>query len=172
MRQFRVVSLLPAAILVLVLGVPMMASAQVADQFVQAQLNSANENPIVLAPGHGAFTAYLTPDGINYQLTVSGATSTVTAAHLHVGNPWENGPVAATLCDDGMTPPRPACPQMDGESASGTIAAGDVLEAAPLAAMDLEGLKQLMAAGAIYVNVHTLDNGPGELRGQVSPRDR
>ena len=32
MRQFRVVSLLPAAILVLVLGVPMMASAQVADQ--------------------------------------------------------------------------------------------------------------------------------------------
>lgn len=79
--------------------------------------------------------------------TYSGVTSAVTAAHLH----GLAGPGAATGVIFGFS--------VDG----GTT--GNFSGASTLSADNLAGL----LAGNTYLNVHTSNNGPGEIRGQVVP---
>ena len=92
-------------------------------------------------------------------------------AHVHVGGPAENGPVAVDLMDQATT--------REGRrrfSARGVITAARLT--GPLAGRALSELVTRMTAGGTYVNVHTDDNaappdtGPGdfpagEIRGQL-----
>lgn len=171
MSRFGMTSLFATALLGLALGAPIVAQAQ----FVQAQLRSVDENPSVLTAGQGAFIAHIVGDRIDYQLTYADTESMVTQAHIHLGKPWENGGVTVFLCTNLGNAPAgtmpPACPVAP-DTVMGSIVASDVQAVDPLQAGDLEMLKQAILGGAAYVNVHTETHGPGEIRGQIAPRER
>lgn len=84
----------------------------------------------------------------------------VTAAHIHMGNDDENGPIVVTLFD-----PETPTGEINGELANGTITSQDL--EGPLAGMQLSDLVDLFDTGEAYVNVHTQTNPDGEIRGTI-----
>ena len=110
-------------------------------------LSPAQEVPPVASAGSGACTVTL--DDVTGSVTVSGfytgLTSNATLAHIHGPAPvGVNAGIIVTLTHTGGT--------------SGTISGGGTLSPANITNM-LNGLT--------YVNVHTVNNGGGELRGQI-----
>ena len=93
----------------------------------------------------------------------------VTQAHIHLGAPDENGPVVAFLlkfADSVTGPEEDAVTPRGALVEQGTITADDVIA---LDGFDgsLESLIAEMDAGNTYVNVHTVENPAGEVRGQI-----
>ena len=136
----------------------------------RAKLDPFNENPAVIAFGQGQLKAKLAGDDgiIRYQLSYSGVDSPVLQAHIHLGKAWENGGVVAFLCTNlGNAPPDdvdvPACPETAGV-AEGIIDTDDII--GDLAG-DMGLLLDAIEVGAVYVNVHTVANPPGHMRGQL-----
>lgn len=83
----------------------------------------------------------------------------VTAAHIHVGQPGEDGDVVAFLFSgDTMG-------EFNGQLAEGVITEADLI--GPLTG-DMAGLVELLQSGGLYVNVHTVVNPAGEIRGQIT----
>ena len=86
----------------------------------------------------------------------------VIGAHVHLAPPGENGPIVLPLLgnpfipDPGLT--------VNGILVEGTATAADV--SGPLAG-DLDALIDAMLNGDTYVNVHTVEFRPGEIRGQI-----
>jgi CHRD domain len=178
MRRFAITLTLSAIFL------PALGSAQAAAQDRAEELLGGNENPPVISEGSGRFTALSAADAIAFELTydVGSVESDVQQAHLHVGNPGNNGPIVVFLCSNlGNVPPgatAQACPPSPG-TVTGNIVAADVQavsEGDPaveiIAAGDLEGLQRLIEQSAVYANVHTVDHPAGEIRGQMNPRRR
>lgn len=91
----------------------------------------------------------------------------VTQAHIHCGPTGVAGPVVAFLFGfvaDGVDPA--------GILEQGTVTPGDVIprpssDACPGGVADFDDLVAQMRAGSAYVNVHTIQNPPGEIRGQI-----
>ena len=84
----------------------------------------------------------------------------VVQAHIHLAFAGANGPVVAFLYGP-VTPSGTT----NGVLAEGTITEADLL--GPLAGAELGDLIAAMEAGHTYVNVHTLANPGGEIRGQI-----
>jgi hypothetical protein len=83
----------------------------------------------------------------------------VVASHIHLAPEGKNGGVVVTLRNDKVEG------RVDGKYAEGTIRAEDLsgnLKGGPLSI-----LKEAMEAGYTYVNVHTVVNPAGEIRGQI-----
>lgn len=97
-------------------------------------------------------------DGIEYFIDVQDIVD-VTAAHIHMGADGENGDVVATLYSED------ASGEIDGELASGDLVASDL--EGPLEGQEIEDLVELIEDGEAYVNVHTVENPDGEIRGQL-----
>jgi hypothetical protein len=87
----------------------------------------------------------------------------VTASHIHQGKEGQNGPVVVTLFKaDNQTGTGP----VNGQLVGGTIS-NDMLEGA-MAGKTLEGdLVKAIQNGETYVNVHTVENPNGAIRGQI-----
>ena len=104
----------------------------------------------------------LTPEsdgaGLAYQITVTGLNDPQ-AAHLHLGRVGENGPVVAALLTEPIQGP------VEGHLKSGVLTAADLV--GPLKGKTLADLTAAIAAGKIYVNVHTTKFPKGEIRGQL-----
>lgn len=81
----------------------------------------------------------------------------VTAAHIHVGLPNENGPVVALLLSGAP----------DG-TVRGTITEADLV--GPFAG-DFAGFVEALRSGELYVNVHSTEHPAGEMRGQIGQRN-
>ena len=116
---------------------------------LKAALSAAKEVPRptgVSASARGKFTAGLTRTStggrLSWRLTFSGLTGRAIAAHVHRGRPGKSGPVAVALC---------------GPCRSG---------ARGTARVNIRTRAALLGGGA-YVNVHTMKNPAGEIRGQV-----
>ena len=94
----------------------------------------------------GAFTAAVTKSGttgtLAWRLTFSRLSGRAVAAHIHIGALGRSGPVVVPLC---------------GPCRSGARRTVN-LNAAALTALE---------AGRAYVNVHTVRNPAGEIRGQI-----
>jgi hypothetical protein len=176
----RRVSILLLAVCLLPLG--NLATAQ--QVRLSEPLLGGNENPPVISGGSGRFRAQLFNNRIEFRLRYAGLTgpqSDVTQAHLHIANPGNNGGIVAFLCTNlGNAPSVPECPPSP-EVIEGEIVAADVLEVTDesvtppvtvIEAGDLRGLARLIRQGAVYANVHTDDHPGGEVRGQISPRNR
>lgn len=138
-------------------------------------LDGFHEQPLAISTnGNGVFSARIDAagDAIQYSLTFGDLTSTVTQAHIHLGEANQVGGVAAFLCSNLGNGPADtqACPTGPGPvTITGTIHAADVvaLPAQNLQAGDLTSLITAMRAGATYVNVHSMNFPVGEIRGPL-----
>ncbi len=122
-----------------------LTSAAAFGKDVKVNLTGAEETPPVTtsAAGHGTIK-------IGKDNSVSGTVKTTgiegTAAHIHVGAPGEAGPPIITLTK--------------GADGSWTVPAGSKLTDEQAAAFK---------SGKLYVNVHSAEHKPGEIRAQLKP---
>ena len=90
-------------------------------------------------------------------------TSPVTAAHIHLGEAGKAGAVIVPLTISPGSDPSTA----NGE---GTIDASAIKgKNADGSQMTMKDLISALQSGGTYVNVHTQNNKPGEIRAQMTP---
>jgi hypothetical protein len=130
-----------------------------------AHLSGAAEVPPVDTRARGQVTFRLSDDGesLEFRLVVANIEN-VTMAHIHLGPEDGTGPVVVWLYPEGP-PPVEIAGRSQGVLAEGTITADDLM--GELEGMELSDLIEAISAGNTYVNVHTTQNGPGEIRGQL-----
>lgn len=126
-----------------------------------ANLTGEQERPNpVTTPATGAALFSWNGTQLTYQVTVSGATtSNIVGAHIHGPQP-DSTKNAAVILDF-----KPAAGQTTGIIAQGTATAQS--GQTPIATVPIDSVITLMRARAAYVNVHTVNNPGGEVRGQV-----
>jgi hypothetical protein len=131
----------------------------------QAVMTGRAEVPANGSTGVGLGSFLLSRDGstLYYTLEVTGASSTVNAAHIHQGRRGQNGDIVVNLCGAGSAP---GC-ATEGVIVTGSITAGSLV--GPLAGHPLSDLLNALRSGNAYANVHTANMPNGELRGQVTP---
>ena len=121
----------------------------------QLTLTGAQEVPPVTANATGFFSGSVTANSLTFDL--SAVADRITMAHIHVGAAGTNGPVVAFL----FGPDEAGVPAIH---PTGTITAANLI--GPLAG-DWAGFAAALAAGNLYVNVHTVDNPTGVVRAQI-----
>lgn len=168
MRRTKVIRTLGVALgLVTVLAVATAVAAAPAQprNFV-APLNGGNEVPPVATQARGVAIFHLSADGtaLEYKLNVSNIND-VLQAHIHArAAAGANAPVVTFLYPDG--PPPVLIPgRHTGTLATGVITAADLI--GPMAGMTMADLLDAIMDGEAYVNVHTVANPGGEVRGQL-----
>lgn len=111
-----------------------------------ASLNGGEEVPEVVTDGLGLAVIHYTVGQLAFEIDaqLTALSSDITGVHLHAGMPGENGPVIVDLGD-----------LRDGNRISGRMDAS------------VETLIELFN-GNVYINVHTMNNPAGEIRGQLS----
>ncbi len=151
-----------AALLLGTLALPAIAGGHI----FQANLTTGAETHDVVgsnATGHAKFT--LTDDGIEFFLKANRLTGPAWGAHIHGrAAPGQNAGIVARLC--GMPPVAPV--DRCSTDADGKLRVSGVITQENLSpGWTMESLIELMESGDSYVNVHTDQNNPGEVRGQV-----
>jgi hypothetical protein len=133
-----------------------------------ADLSGSNEVPPVETSGTGfaALSINAAQTAIDYTLLTYGLVD-VTQAHIHIGAPDVNGPVAAFLF--GLADP---AVNRDGILARGTITEGDLIATGGVFDGTMGALLDDLRAGNAYVNVHTVANPAGEIRGTIDGLER
>ena len=155
-RRILVVGL----VLGLVLAVAAVGAANSGRNY-SAPLSGNEEVPAVDtdASGRATFQAIKNGTVLNYQLRVKDIQG-VTQAHIHLGAPGTNGGVVAFLFGF----------DAEGVSGNGNLATGKITDddlVGALSGMTIADLIVQIEAGNAYVNVHTIANPGGEIRGQV-----
>jgi CHRD domain len=137
----------------------------------RAELKGRNESPLTLSAGRGTLELTVNDDdtSVHFVLEYSGLSTSVGAAHIHVGQPNINGNVTVFFCGTVPAgfPARLACPA--GGTVSGDFTAADVI-GLPTQQLEANNLPKLLAAiraGQTYANVHTTTSPGGEIRGQI-----
>lgn len=132
---------------------------QVGKVRINAVLNGLQEVPAVVTNASGTATMVISPqqDSISLSMLFADLDETI-AAHIHLGDPGENGPILFSVSDNPFTSP-----------------VNVVLREEDLQARPAEGVTNMreaisaILAGRTYFNLHTTANPGGELRGQVGP---
>lgn len=111
-----------------------------------ASLSGAEEVPEVITTGLGLAVIHYTIGqlSIDIDAQLTGLSSDITGVHLHSGIPGENGPVIIDLSD-----------LLVGNRISGRLE------------VSIENLILLFSTN-VYINVHTVNNPGGEIRGQLN----
>ena len=128
-----------------------------ADHNLQANLSGLNEVPAINSEAYGNILLEVRGNELiahgSFQNVNSGVnTALAGGAHIHLGNPGINGPVAFILDLE-----------LSADSTSAAIYPGR--NTFILTDDELDSLQ----SGGYYINVHSLENAPGELRGQITP---
>lgn len=155
---------LPAAPEAFVMPVHARAPAAAAKNF-GTHLDGAAEVPSndSRAQGQAIFQLNATGDALRYRLIVANIEN-VRQAHIHLGPSDDTGPIVVWLYPS--APPQQLIPgRSQGVLAEGVITDDDVVGL--LAGTGLAGLLEQVRAGNTYVNVHTSQFPPGEIRGQL-----
>jgi hypothetical protein len=169
MRRITLIRTLGVTLgLVAVLGLVAAVAAAPPEQprnFV-APLSGDEEVPAVATNARGVAIFQLSADGteLSYKLIASNIVD-ILQAHIHwPGAAGTNAGVVAFLYPD--APPAVLIPgRHDGVLATGTLTDADVRGA--LAGASIADLVDGILAGNAYVNVHTVVNPGGEIRGQL-----
>ena len=99
----------------------------------------------------------------------------VIGAHIHLAPAGANGPIVLSMVPDtaGFLAGGPFIPDpgitLKGILVEGTVTAADLV--GPLMGQPLDFLIREMRNGNTYVNVHTVANRSGEIRGQIAKVD-
>jgi CHRD domain-containing protein len=143
----RIVMFAGVAVALLVAGVATAASSRSIYTY-KASLTAGSEIPKPKGAGSakGTFSATVTENGstrlLKWKLTFSGLTGKAIGAHVHKGKAGVAGAVLVPLCG----------PCISGRTGQVKIS---------------KDAADLFERGAVYVNVHTAKNTPGEIRGQL-----
>ena len=144
--------------LVVITALTLGGSAWAQDVFI-AHLNGASQVPPFDTLAQGQFVGRLRQTGnLSYKLNVANLENVV-AAHIHCGAPGANGPVGVTLFLGAPV------------SVNGTLAQGPILAPDPnngCGWLDVDDVLDALESGDTYINAHTLQSLPGEIRGQVN----
>lgn len=112
---------------------------------IKVKLSGDQEVPPVTTKAAGSGTIVICPDkSVSGGVTTTGVQGTM--AHIHVGRPGTNGPVAIHLDQNG--------------DYGWSVAPGTKLS---------DTQYQSYKAGDLYVNVHSTAHRDGEIRGQLKP---
>ncbi len=115
------------------------------------------------AQGQSQFRLNADGTALHYKVNVANIEN-VTQAHIHLNVAGANGGVVAWLYPS--APPLKLIPgRSQGTLAEGTITAANLVGG--LAGQSLQALVDALAAGRAYVNVHSSQFPPGEIRGQI-----
>ncbi|HEX6307457.1 MAG TPA: CHRD domain-containing protein [Longimicrobiales bacterium] len=115
------------------------------------------------AQGEAQFRMSADGSTLHYRLIVANVEN-VTQSHIHLAPAGSNGGIVVWLYPS--APPAQLIPgRFQGLLAEGDITADDLVNA--LAGAELEDLLDEIRAGNAYVNVHTSQFPPGEIRGQL-----
>lgn len=157
-RTSRVIVVLSTVLLALLLSATVFAQGNGPANY-RAHLSGGEEVPAVDTDAQGQAIFQFNNDGsaLSYKLIVANIDDVV-AAHIHCGEAGVNGPVGVTLFSGGPT-------SANGVLAQATVDSPDAGNACGWET--LADVKSAIDSGGAYVNVHTLANPPGEIRGQV-----
>jgi hypothetical protein len=145
-----------------VLVIPLLAALACSSSNTEthsATMTPANVVPSTTSNGSGTFNATVNGSGdtatVAWTLNANNMTSTPNAAHIHSGPPGTNGPILVPL---------PISVGSNGVSAtgSGTIDATQIQGGTTMSA-----LLDAMRSNGLYVDVHTVSNPNGEIRGPI-----
>ena len=157
--KIRLVSLFLLIALVATVG-----TAAAASPNFRAHLSGSDAGVETLAQGQAIFQFSKDGSELHYKLIVDNIEN-VWMAHIHLANePGGNGPPVVWLYPD-APPPAPISGDLNGILAQGTITADDLV--GPLSGNTMIDLIEAIRAGNTYVNVHTQEYPPGEIRGQI-----
>jgi hypothetical protein len=135
----------------------------VAAHSLRAPLSGAQEVPPVETRARGNATFHLSADGteLAFRLIVANIEN-VTQAHIHCAQAGQNGPVVVWLY-----PPAPPAQLIPGRT-NGILSEGTITGVTnDTCGSTLTELVDRMRDGGTYVNVHTSQFPPGEVRGQI-----
>jgi hypothetical protein len=132
----------------------------------RAALASSNEVPANASTGTGTFVATLdtSTNVFTYDVTYSGLTSNVTLGHIH--GPAGAGVNASPTINFGTLPGATFTTGATSGAAHGVVTL--TAATAITGTMNGDSLKKLLFAGLTYANIHTTQNGGGEIRGQIT----
>lgn len=137
-----------------------------------ATLTGFEETPQTLSsPASGQFTATVSEESIEFELSYANFQTNVVFAHIHLGAPATTGGVMVFLCNNEPPPGPPAvesCPAREG-TVTGTLTAANVIgpTGQGIAPGEFEKVIEAIRAGAAYANVHSMRFRSGEIRGQI-----
>jgi hypothetical protein len=178
MRMYRLVPLLTVAALAvgcseradpLTFEVPVVFNQAPSHAGVHnTHMTGAEEVPANDSRAQGQATFRLSSDGteLSYKLIVANIHN-LTQAHIHLAPAGTNGPVVLWLYPSGP-PAQPIPGRTQGVLAERTVTAANLV--GPLAGASMQDLVDAIRAGNTYVNVHTQQYPPGEIRGQIRYR--
>jgi hypothetical protein len=129
-----------------------------------ATLSGSNEVPTNTSPATGTFTAELSDDNIlTYRVEFTGMQSNLTLGHIH--GPAAAGVNAGILVDFNQ----PSLGRVLDVGATAGDGAGtfDLSLVTNNPNVDGDSLLVLLNNGNAYVNLHTVNRGGGEIRGQI-----
>lgn len=123
-----------------------------------ADLDGAQEVPAVATATTGQARFEFSDDlsMLDFELDVFNGTG-ITMAHIHLAPAGVNGPVIAFLFG----------PDFGGVDINGTLATGTLTAGNLISPPTMAEVAQAFSAGNVYVNVHSLNNPGGEVRGQA-----
>ncbi|MFN0094627.1 MAG: CHRD domain-containing protein [Dehalococcoidia bacterium] len=122
---------------------------------INIPLSGAEEVPAVETTASGRFTATLGGGSLDGELRANG--TALTMAHIHLGAKGANGPVVAFLFGPDAT-------GVNAIHQSVSVTPDKLL--GPLAG-NWQGFVNALRRGELYVNVHSVANPPGVIRGQI-----
>lgn len=132
---------------------------------LRTHMTGSEEVPAFATEAQGQAIFRLSEDGteLHYKLIVANIEN-VLQSHIHMAPAGTNGGIVAWLYPS--APPASLIPgRTDGILAEGVIRDANVIGA--LAGQGVAGLMAAIRAGNTYVNVHTTQRPPGEIRGQI-----
>jgi hypothetical protein len=122
----------------------------------QITLSGAQEVPPNTENATGFFSATVTANSMTFDL--SAVADGITMAHIHLGAAGTNGPIVAFLFGPVEAPGQPSI------HPTGTLTAANLI--GPIA-NDWAAFAQALAAGNLYVNVHSVEFPAGVVRAQI-----
>ena len=152
----RKLTVLLLTLAMLVFLVPAASAGGNGNSFV-ASLKGRNEVSAVETNAQGTAHFKVRDGELSYKLIVANIDNVV-AAHIHCAPADANGPVGVTLFLGAPV-------STNGILAQGPILAPDALNGCGW--VDLDDVLDALGDGDTYVNVHTLANLSGEIRGQI-----
>lgn len=149
-------------LLVLTAIVAIVTNTAFAQQHFTAKLSGSSEVPPITSKSSGAATFDLNAADtqMKYTLNVTDIDHVI-AAHIHMGKSTENGPIVVNLFI-----PAKATGKVSGTLAQSSINSTSLI--GPLKGKQMPDLISIMKNGQAYVNVHTAQNPPGEVRGTIT----